>query len=157
MQNRMKTHALTEQQINDLLERVQTGSLATLNGDGAPYITPVHFLYFDGAIFIHGLPKGQKLDNIARDPRVGFSIYQMDQLLLDPSGAPCETNTKYESIIVSGRANPIDDIQLKTQILRKIVEKYTPHLINNEIANNMVVGTIVMRIDVSELSGKYYS
>ena len=157
MQNRMRTHPLTEQKVKKLLLRAQTGSLATLNADGAPYITPVHFVYFDEAIFFHGLPKGQKLDNIARDSRVGFSVHEMDQLLLDPSEKPCETNTKYESIIVSGRANPIDDIQLKTQILRKIVEKYTPHLINNEIANNMVVGTVVIRIDVAELSGKYYS
>lgn len=156
MQNRMRTHPLTEQKVKKLLLRSQTGSLATLNADGAPYITPVHFVYFDGAIFFHGLPKGQKLDNIARDSRVGFSVHEMDQLLLDPSEKPCETNTKYESVIISGAAKPIHDTQVKTEILRKFVEKYTPHLINNAIANNMAKGTVVIRIDVTDMSGKYY-
>ncbi|RHW62694.1 pyridoxamine 5'-phosphate oxidase family protein, partial [Clostridium botulinum] len=33
MQYRMKTHPLSEERLNDLLSRVQTGSLATLNAD----------------------------------------------------------------------------------------------------------------------------
>jgi hypothetical protein len=41
-------------------------------------------------------------------------------------------------------------------VLKKIVEKYTPHLLNNEIPNNMVKGTAVIRIDVTEMTGKYY-
>ncbi|WP_242975554.1 pyridoxamine 5'-phosphate oxidase family protein [Clostridium liquoris] len=31
--------------MDQLLERVQTGSFATLNADGTPYITPMHFLH----------------------------------------------------------------------------------------------------------------
>ena len=156
MQNRMQTHPLTEQQINHLLQRAQTGSFATLNPDGTPYSTPIHFVYCGGAIFVHGLPKGKKLDNIAHDSRVGFSAYEMDELLLEPQGKPCNTNTKYESVIISGTAKLVDDIEEKRNVLKKIVEKYTPHLVNNEIPNNMVKGTAVIRIDVVEMTGKYY-
>ena len=156
MQHRMKTHPLTEEQINNLLQRAQTGSLATLNPDGTPYSTPIHFVYFDNAIFLHGLPKGKKLDNIAHDSRVGFSVFEMDKLLLDPDGKSWDTNTKYESVIISGTAKLVDDIEEKRNALNKIVEKYTPHLVNNEIPNNMVKGTAVIRIDVTEITGKYY-
>lgn len=156
MQHRMKTHPLTEEQINHLLQRAQTGSLATLNLDGTPYSTPIHFVYFDNAIFLHGLPKGKKLDNIAQDSRVGFSVFEMDKLLLDPDGKSWDTNTKYESVIISGTAKLVDDIEEKRNALNKIVEKYTPHLVNNEIPNNMVKGTAVIRIDVTEITGKYY-
>jgi len=157
MQHRMKTHPLTEEQINHLLQRAQTGSLATLNPDGTPYSTPIHFVYYDNAIFVHGLPKGKKLDNIAQDSRVGFSVFEMDKLLLDPDGKSWDTNTKYESVIISGTAKLVDDIEEKRNALNKIVEKYTPHLVNNEIPNNMVKGTAVIRIDVTEITGKYYS
>ena len=157
MQNRMKTHPLTEEQINNLLQRAQTGSLATLNPDGTPYSTPIHFVYYDNAIFVHGLPKGKKLNNIAQDSRVGFSVFEMDKLLLDPDGKSWDTNTKYESVIISGTAKLVDDIEEKRNALNKIVEKYTPHLVNNEIPNNMVKGTAVIRIDVTEITGKYYS
>lgn len=156
MQHRMKTHPLTEEQINHLLQRAQTGSLATLNPDGTPYSTPIHFVYYDNAIFVHGLPKGKKLDNIAQDSRIGFSVFEMDKLLLDPDGKSWDTNTKYESVIISGTAKLVDDIEEKRNALNKIVEKYTPHLVNNEIPNNMVKGTAVIRIDVTEITGKYY-
>jgi nitroimidazol reductase NimA-like FMN-containing flavoprotein (pyridoxamine 5'-phosphate oxidase superfamily) len=156
MQHRMKTHPLTEQQINHLLLRAQTGSLATLNPDGTPYITPVHFIYFDEAIFVHGLPKGKKLDNIAHDSRVGFSVYEMDKLLLDPDEKPWDTNTKYESVIITGTAKLVNDLEEKRNVLNRIVEKYTPHLVKKEIPDNMVKGTAVIRIDVTDMTGKYY-
>ena len=157
MQHRMKTHPLTEQQINHLLQRAQSGSLATLNPDGTPYSTPIHFVYCSDAIFVHGLPKGKKLDNIAHDSRVGFSVCEMDELLLDPNGKPCNTNTKYESVIISGIAKIVDNIEEKSKVLKEIVKKYTPHLINNEMPNNMIQGTAVIRIDLSSTTGKYYS
>lgn len=156
MQHRMKTHCLTERQIEELLERVQTASFSTLNADGSPYITPMHFVYYDNAIFTHGLPRGQKLDNIAVDPRIGCSVYEMDKLLPDAGGAPCDTNTKYESVIISGTAKLVHDIGEKKVILKKIVEKYTPYLSDRELPENMVRGTAVMRIDIAEMAGKYY-
>lgn len=157
MQHRMRTHPLTAQQVDQLLQRAQTGSLATLNFDGTPYSTPVHFVYSDNAIFIHGLPKGKKLDNIARDCRVGFSVHEMDRLLLDPNGKPCGTNTKYESVIISGTARVMDSIEERRDALQGIVAKYTPHLANEEIPDDIVKSTAVIRVDVVEMTGKYYS
>lgn len=157
MQHRMKTHQLSEEQIHQLLERSQIGSLVTLNSDGTPYVTPMHFVYYQNAIFTHGLPNGKKLDNIADDPRVGFCVYEMDKLLLDEEGKPCDTNTKYESVIISGTARLADDINEKENILKKIVEKYTPHLASKELPINMVKGTVVIQIDITEITGKYYS
>jgi hypothetical protein len=109
----MKTHPLTEERLNHLLANAQTGNLATLNPDGTPYITPVHFVYSDGKIYIHGLIKGQKIDNIVRDGKVGFSVYDMCGLLLDSEGTPCGTNTRYESVIVTGTAALLGDAEAK--------------------------------------------
>ena len=156
MQNRMRTHHLTEQQMDELLERVQTGSFVTINSNGTPYITPMHFVYYENKIFMHGLPKGKKLDNIAHDPRIGFSVYEMDKLFLDPDENPCDTNTQYKSVIISGTAKIIDDINKKENILKKIVKKYTPHLESNELPLNMIKGTVVIQIDITEMTGKYY-
>ncbi len=156
MQYRMKTHSLSEERLNDLLSRAQTGCLATLNADGTPYNTPVHFVYINGSIYVHGLPKGQKIDNILHDRKVGFTVYDMQELLFDASGKPCDTNTKYESIIATGSAALVKDIGEKKMVLQKIVEKYTPNLTNVPLPENMVRGTAVIRISVVELTGKYY-
>lgn len=156
MQHRMKTHPLTTEQIDRLLSHSLTGSLATINSDGYPYVTPVHFVRLDGFICFHGLPKGQKINNIKADPRVSMTIYEMDSLLFDPDGKPCDTNTKYQSVILSGVAALVDDIESKKTILSAIVKKYTPQLAANPLPENMIKGTAVIRIQISELTGKYY-
>lgn len=156
MQHRMKTHPLTMEQIDQLLSRSFTGSLATLNNDGSPYVTPVHFISRNGCIYFHGLPKGQKVNNIKADPRISMTVYEMDSLLLDPEGKPCDTNTKYQSIILSGTALPVDDMEEKRSILLEIVKKYTPQLATNTLPENMVKGTAVIQIQITDITGKYY-
>lgn len=156
MQNRMKTHPLAEEQIEQLLFRVPTGSLSTLNNDGSPYVTPIHFVRIDRFIYFHGLPKGQKIDNIKKDPRVSMTVYEMDGLLLDEEGKPCDTNTKYQSVIISGTAAVIDDIEEKKTALLEIVKKYTPQLADSPMPENMVKGTAVVQIQIDSITGKYY-
>ncbi|HZK02404.1 MAG TPA: pyridoxamine 5'-phosphate oxidase family protein [Anaerovoracaceae bacterium] len=156
MQHRMKTHPLTDEQIKQLLCTTLTGSLATLGSDGAPYVTPIHFVSLNGDIYFHGLPMGQKLDNIKADPRVSMTIYQMDRLLLDTQGKPCDTNTKYQSVILSGNASFINDIEGKKEILTEVVKKYTPQLSGNTLPENMIKGTAVIKITVESITGKYY-
>ncbi len=156
MQYRMKTHPLSDDKINLLLERVKTCCLATLNADGTPYCTPIHFAYLDGAVYFHGLPKGKKLENIARDPRVSVTVYEMEGLLMDLDKNPCDTNTKYESVILSGTARKVEDVGAKRTVLERIVNKYTPD-ITNKIPENMINSTVVIRVDVKEISGKFYA
>ena len=62
---------------------------------------------------------------------------------------PCDTNTKYESIIISGTARLVNNINEKENILNVIVEKYTPYLAGKELPMNMVKGTAVIQIDIS--------
>ncbi|WP_400208963.1 pyridoxamine 5'-phosphate oxidase family protein [Candidatus Methanomassiliicoccus intestinalis] len=156
MQHRMKTHPLEASQINDLLCKVQTGCIATLNADGTPYVTPIHFIYENGSLYFHGLPEGQKISNIKANPHISLTAYVMDSFLLDPEGKPCDTNTKYQSVIVAGTAAILDDLQQKRNILTAIVKKYTPHLADTALPDNMVKGTAVVEITVQSITGKYY-
>lgn len=156
MQYRMKTHPLSLDKQEALLGRSQTAVLSTLNADGSPYTAPIHYVWLDGAVYFHGLPKGQKMDNILRDGRACFCVYEMQELLLDSEGKPCDTNTKYESIIAQGRCSLVTEAEEKRRVLGKIVDKYTPHLSGAVLPEPMVKGTAVVRFTVSELTGKYY-
>jgi hypothetical protein len=64
MQYRMKKHPLSEEQITEVLEKTPVGNIATINENGSPYVLPVHHVYHDNKIFIHGLPRGQKISNV---------------------------------------------------------------------------------------------
>lgn len=156
MQYRMKTHRLNQQQMDSLLDRAWVASLATINANGTPYVTPVHFLYQEGAIYVHGLPAGQKIDNIKANPAVCLTVYKMDGVLLDPSGNPCDTNTSYQSVILQGTASILANAETKRTILEGIVQKYAPELSGRVLPENMVKGTAVLEIRVNTITGKYY-
>ncbi len=156
MQHRMKTHMMTKEKIEDLLNRTTTCSIATLNADGTPYVTPMHHIFHNGYIYMHGLPKGTKIDNIKANPRVSITAYEMDSLLLDPKGNACDTNTKYQSVIISGMAAIITEVEYKREILMEIVKKYAPQLSDAVLPENMVAGTAVIKVQILDITGKYY-
>lgn len=156
MQYRMKTHQLTGQQIESLMNRVQTGCIATVSPDNMPYVVPVHFVYSDGKIYIHGLPAGEKISNIKSNSNVCFTAYEMDSLLLDSENKPCDTNTKYQSVVAVGTAVLLEEVSAKRSILNKIVKKYTPHIADMELPENMVGGTAVIELNITKITGKFY-
>ena len=156
MQFRMKTHQLPPEEIEALLERAQTGALATVNPEGTPYAVPVHFVLMGEYVDVHGLPAGQKLGNIKADPHICLTVWEMRGLLPDEEGRPCETNTAYVSAVLCGRAQLVDDAEEKTRALSGIVAKYMPELVGRELPGNMLRGTAVLRIETDALTDKYW-
>ena len=155
MQGRMKQHRLSEKEINEVLENAQVGRIATLNENGFPYIVPVHFVMHEENIYIHGLIKGQKIANLIRNNKVGFEVDEMGEIIPDTEN-PCDTNTEFRSVIVSGTAKMVEDAVLKEKILQAIVYKYTPQLSHLEFPEKMMKATGVIEISIVEITGKYY-
>lgn len=157
MQNRMKTHQLTEKEINDMLAYSMVGRLATVSANGIPYVIPVHFAYDNEnkKIYIHGLIRGQKIDNITANPNVCFEADHFDTFIMPPENSPCDVNTQYQSVIVTGTAKLLEDEKEKTDALNLIVEKYTPLLAGMPFGN-AIKATAVIEITVNEITGKYY-
>lgn len=155
MQNRMKTHQLTEEEINQLLKEETVGHLATVSADGIPYVIPVHFVHNNQKIYIHGLIRGQKLDNIAANANVCFETDRFETFIMPEDDSPCDVNTQYKSVIITGTAKVIDDEKIKVDALNKIVEKYTPLLAGIDFGNS-IKATAVIEISVVECTGKYY-
>jgi len=156
MRNRTKTHLLTEEQIDDMFTRSHVGRLGTYSEDGYPYVLPMHFVYFDSKIYMHGLPKGKKIDNIKFNSNVCFEIDEMLSLLYEGVENPCDVNTEFNSIILRGTASLVKEFDEKHTALLKIVEKFTPHLTGKELPEKMVKGTAVIKIDILDYVGRYY-
>jgi nitroimidazol reductase NimA-like FMN-containing flavoprotein (pyridoxamine 5'-phosphate oxidase superfamily) len=156
MRHRTKTHLLTQKQIDTLFLKAEVGRLGTFSPNGFPYVLPMHFVYFNHTIYLHGLPKGKKIDNIKFDSKVCFEIDEMLSLLYEGVENPCDVNTAFNSIIVQGNALLVDDYEEKKMALSKIVEKFTPHLSNNELPQKMITATAVIRIDILKCVGRYY-
>jgi len=78
-------------QAEAILARAEYGTLATVNEDGYPYAVPMNFVYFGGNVYFHCALEGQKLDNIANEPRVCFSAVAESEI------APDKLTTRYQS------------------------------------------------------------
>jgi nitroimidazol reductase NimA-like FMN-containing flavoprotein (pyridoxamine 5'-phosphate oxidase superfamily) len=152
----MKIHSLTNEQIETLLVKAQVGRIATQSPEGYPYVVPMHFVYYNEKIYTHGLPKGQKLEYITQNPKVGFEVDEMIGLLYEGVDVACHTNTEFNSVIILGNAKVLTDLEYKKEVLNKIVDKYTPHFSGKELSENMVRGTAVIEISVQKCTGKYY-
>nr|WP_319491868.1 pyridoxamine 5'-phosphate oxidase family protein [uncultured Desulfobacter sp.] len=150
----MKSNKLTTDQITALLTDAQVGHLATISSNGFPYVTPVHFVYTEKKIFIHGLSKGQKIENIQRNSKVCFEVMSPGKFLL--SDEPCDVNTEYKSVIIHGEASILSEKEKKIEALDAIVGKYVPNLAGKEFPSNMLKATGVIKIEIKECTGKFY-
>lgn len=105
-------------------------------------------------VYIPGLPAGKKLENISANPDVCFTAYEMKGLLYDPEEKPRDTNAEYVSAAIQGRVMIINES--KKEVLYEIIRKYTPHLAQKDIPDNMLRGTAVIKIEITHKNNKYY-
>ncbi|MBC5632651.1 pyridoxamine 5'-phosphate oxidase family protein [Parabacteroides hominis] len=154
MQARMKMNQLTPLQIREQLISEKVGRIGTLNLDGTPYIVPVHFVLHKDKIYIHGLSKGQKNENIRSNNNVCFEVDCMRGLIMHEE--PCHVNTSYQSVIINGIARLVACDDTKKMILNLIVDKYTPSLSGKELPLQTVIKTSIIEIEILNCTGKYF-
>lgn len=150
MEMRRKEKMISQNEAIEVLNGAEYGVLSTVSTDGIPYGTPVNFVYYDGAIYFHCALTGHKLQNIADNSNVSFTVVDSVELM------PETFNTRYRSVIAFGKAALIDDEEEKKKVLLEIVKKLSPDYIEGGIKyiNSSVKDAHVVKITVSEISGK---
>jgi uncharacterized protein len=114
-------------EITTILKRCTIGRLATSGADGYPYITPVNYVYWQEAIYFHCAHKGEKMDNLLRDPKVCFEVdiplaYKGTDC--DPQAGPCQVHQFYHSVIIRGRAEVVSDPTEKVAALNALMASH---------------------------------
>lgn len=115
---RRQERGMDEAEARDLLERGEYGILSTCGPDGQPYGMPLSYCVIDGAIYFHCAVEGRKLENIVAESRVSFCVVGATEVL------PAKFATRYESVIVSGRATEVFEGE-KQRALEGLVAKYS--------------------------------
>ena len=114
-------------EIQRILSLTNIGRLATSGQDGYPYITPVNFVSLEGRIYFHCAPRGEKLDNIARDPKVCFEV-DVPLAYLDAgfteNRSPCNLHQFYHSVVIRGTAVTVPNGAHKVDVLNALVAKH---------------------------------
>ncbi len=105
-------------------------------------------------VILHGLNRGQKLQNIKNNNKICFEVSNMEGLILDEKA--CDVNTKYQSIVIFGTAETLDSKEDKIKALNLIVNKYTPQLSGQEYPDNMLKATGILKISIDSITGKFF-
>lgn len=148
----VKKRGMDEAGTLSLLERAETGELATVGEDGRPYVVPVCFVFDGGRIYVHCAMHGKKLDNIKANGAVCFSAYEVLGLGVKAE-KPCDSWTYFNSVVASGTAHIVEDRDKKMRALRRLSEKYAKGPVG-EMPDGMIEKTCVIEIVIDEVSGK---
>ena len=73
-QRRGRRIAMTPEEVDDFLAQERTCRVATVNGDGSPHVSPLWFVWIDGALWLNSVVKSQRWVNLQRDPRISVIV-----------------------------------------------------------------------------------
>lgn len=146
---RKKEREVDTAQAKEILERCEYGILSTVGENGYAYGVPLSYVYIDNTIYFHCAVEGQKLDNLKINDKVSFCVIGQTCIL------PDKFSTKYESVIVFGRAKEAFGAEKKKALI-EIINKYSPDYMNNglEYIQKADERVKVIKISIEHMTGK---
>ncbi len=160
MQLVKKFEIKSRQKMIDFLNSQPAGRVASIDAKGYPQVIPMNFVYADGAVYMHSHPFGEKLDNIARNPEVGFEVDQhvcfLPSYYFHPTDAS-QADTLYISVVIKGTAALVQDNREKAMALNALMEKYQKEGRYEKLDENMPVvhEVAVIKVVPDDMRGKY--
>jgi len=148
------------EKIKEFLNEEHVGRISSIDENGFPQIIPMNFVFLNNAIYIHSHVKGEKLDNISRNNKVGFEADRELEFLPsyfeDPNDASL-ADTLYISVVIKGIGSLVTDRKEKTLALNGLMTKYQPEGQYEPIKSDMQVLDVVTVIKVTPetIRGKY--
>ena len=156
----MKGLTKRERQVTDkaqILHILDTAKVLNLglSVNDEPYVVPMNYGYImeDGklTLYLHSAVKGKKLDMIQANPRVFFSM-DCDRMPFEGRVA-CQYGLVYSSIMGSGTATLVDDVEEKKRAMSILMKTQTGGEFTFE--DRLVTIVTVIRIDVAEYTAKH--
>ena len=124
-----KLEIKSKEKIIEFLSSQQTGRVSSIDENGYPQIIPMNFVFINDVIYMHSHIRGEKLDNIRRNKKVGFEVDKNLEFLpsyfSDPTDASL-ADTLYISVVIKGNGSIVSDREEKTTALNGLMKKYQP-------------------------------
>ena len=155
-----KLEIKSKEKIIEFLSSESTGRIASMDADGFPQIIPMNFVFINDVIYMHSHIRGEKLENIKRNGKVGFEVDRNLEFLpsyfFDPSDASL-ADTLYISVVMKGICQIIEDNEEKTLALNALMKKYQPEGGYEPMNPEMEVlnEVAVIKVTPQTMRGKY--
>ena len=150
----------SKDKIIKFLNEEDTGRISSIDKQGFPQIIPMNFVFLNDLVYMHSHIRGEKIENIKRNSKVGFEVDRNLEFLpsyfSDPEDASL-ADTLYISVVIKGEAQLVEDNEEKVLALNGLMEKYQPEGQYKPMNKNMGVldATAVIKIIPKEMNGKY--
>lgn len=122
--------------------------------EGRPIVLPTAFGRLDDSVILHGAAEGRFMKALAGGAEVCVTVTLLDGLVLARSAFHSSMN--YRSVVIFGRATPIEDRSEKLCALDVLVEHLAPHRSAEVRATTEkeLAATTVVRLPIVEASAK---
>jgi hypothetical protein len=150
----------SKKKIQEFLDVEHVGRIASIDENGYPQIIPMNFVFLNDAIYMHSHTKGEKLDNVRRNQKVGFEVDRELEFLPsyfeDPKNASL-ADTLYISVVIKGLGSIVENKDEKTLALNGLMKKYQPEGRYDPIKAEMAVvnEVAIIKIVPDSIRGKY--
>ncbi|GIT55339.1 MAG: hypothetical protein Ct9H300mP17_04980 [Candidatus Nitrosopelagicus sp.] len=137
-----------------------TGRISSIDEHGFPQIIPMNFVFLNDSVYMHSHIRGEKIENIKRNSKVGFEVDRNLEFLpsyfSDPEDASL-ADTLYISVVIKGEALLVENNEEKVLALNGLMKKYQPEGRYKPMDKDMDVldATAVIKIIPKEMNGKY--
>lgn len=146
-----KKQQISDAECVEVLKSQPRGVLSVLGDDGYPYGFPVDFFYDEesGKLYFHGSKKGHKIDAIKNCDKVSFCVYD------EGYRKEGEWALNIKSVIIFGRIKELEDMEMKTEMCRRLALKFTSdtEYIEKEIATYSK-GVNILELTPEHMTGK---
>ena len=148
------------EKIKEFLSEEHVGRIASIDEKGYPQIIPMNFAFVNNSIYMHSYPKGEKLENIIRNNKVGFEVDRELEFLPSYFSHPTDASqadTLYVSVVIKGQAILVEDYQEKSLGLNAMMKKYQPEGHYEPLQKDDLVldAVAVIKIIPKSIKGKY--
>lgn len=136
-------------EIEKIINKAIVCRIALCDND-KPYIVPVNFGYRDGCLYIHSAKEGKKIDILKKNNNISFEIDTDVEFVR--AEEPCDCTMKYLSVIGSGKAYIVKDLEEKRKALNILVEHYLGS--SHEFSYDQLDMVTIIKVEIESMTGK---
>lgn len=168
---RRKDRAMSKDFAMEIIDKARYGILSMIDGD-QPYGVPLSIVRDGDHLYFHSAMDGRKVKVLEANSKVSvafvgevnipenFTKDELDEIAKDSSKAvqliSSVFTTEFESAIVDGVANLVEDKEEKIRAMKLICEKYTPSKMDYfDMAINVGISrTNVFKVKIKTITAK---
>ena len=148
---RRKDLAMSQEATLAMIDAKEYAVLSLTGPDGRVYGVPLDYVRKEDSLYFHGAREGRKVEAMKINP------WACAVILGDTTIVPEKFGRKYESAIIEGPIELIDDPEQKRRVMTWVAEKRSPDFLEKgkAVVEKMLDRVLIYKMKMEIVSGKH--